>query len=71
MTDNVHRTNAQTARDAAAATALPNVRDRHLRSAAASDAIATMEERVAASSRLRTSEAAVRRAGAAAENEAE
>jgi len=71
VSDNVHRTNAQIARDAAAATDLPNVRDRHLRSATASDAIATMEERIAASAKVRTSEAAVRKAGAAAEGKAE
>lgn len=69
MSNNVHRTNAQTARDAAAATDLPNVRERHLRSAEASDAIAAIEERAAANSKVRLDEAAVRKAGSAAEAE--
>ena len=71
MSDNVHRTNAQTARNVAAASDRPNVRERHLRSAAASDAIAAIEERAAAGAKMRLNEAAVRKAGEAVRGEAE
>ena len=64
MSDNVHRKNADATRTAAAASDLPNVRQRHLRSAAASDAIADMEERAVAGAKVRNDAAAVRKAGA-------
>ena len=63
MSENIHRDNAKAARAIAAATDLPNVRDRYLRSAEASDAVAEMQERAAAGSKERLSEAAVRKAG--------
>lgn len=62
MSGNIHRTHAATARATAAATNLPNVRERHLRSAQASDAIAEVEERAAAGSKTRLEEAAIRKA---------
>ena len=62
MSGNIHRTNAATARATAAASDLPNVRERHLRSAQASDAIAEIEERAAAGSKARLDEAAIRKA---------
>lgn len=60
-----HRSNAEDARAAAAATKLPNVRDRHLRSAEAHEAAATREERAAANYAERLDEAAARKAEAA------
>jgi hypothetical protein len=58
-----HKDNADAARTAAAASDLPSVRERNLRSAAAYDAMAEREERAAAKLKTRQAETAVRRAG--------
>ena len=70
MSENIHRDNANAARATAAASNLPNVRARHLRSAEASDALADMQERAAAQSRARLSEAALRKADRVTEESA-
>jgi len=57
-----HRSNAEDARAAAAASELPNVRERHLRSADAHDAAATREEQNAANHKRRVEEGEARRA---------
>jgi hypothetical protein len=57
-----HRQNADAARADAAASELPNVRERHLRSAEAHDAAAAREEKGAASLKRRQEETAARRA---------
>jgi len=57
-----HRSNADEARAAAAASDLPNVRERELRSADAHDAAATREEMTAARLKVRQAETAQRRA---------
>ena len=62
MSRNSHRDNADTERTAAAATKLPNVRARHLRSAEAHDAVADREERGSASYKAREAQAAERKA---------
>ena len=62
MSENIHRINANAARAAAAASDLPNVRERHLRSAEASDALADMQERATAGAKARLSEAEARKA---------
>ena len=53
MKRNLHRDSADSERAAAAATKLPNVRERHLKSAQVHDDIAEQEERTAASSKQR------------------
>ena len=58
-----HKGNADAARAAAAATGLPSVRERNLRSAAAYDAMAEREELTAAKLKVRQAETAKRRAG--------
>lgn len=60
-----HRESANEARTAAAETALPKVRDRHLRSADAHDAAAEREEKSAANSKLRQADSAERIASGA------
>jgi hypothetical protein len=62
MANNTHRDNADAARTAAAASALPNVRDREMRSADAHDAMAMREERTAAKLKVRQAETAERKA---------
>jgi hypothetical protein len=62
MSNRSHRDSADAARADAAATDLPNVRERHLRSAHAHDAAATREEKGAASLKRRQEETAARRA---------
>jgi hypothetical protein len=57
-----HRDSADAARADAAASDLPNVRERHLRSAQAHDAAAAREEKSAASLKRRQEETAARRA---------
>jgi hypothetical protein len=57
-----HRSSADDARTAAAASDLPNVRERELRSADAHDAAATREETTAAKLKVRQAETAQRRA---------
>jgi hypothetical protein len=57
-----HRENADAARADAAASILPNVRERHLRSADAHDAAAAREEKTASSLKRRQEETAIRRA---------
>ncbi|MGZ2411974.1 hypothetical protein ACUXST_001395 [Sphingomonas sp. F9_3S_D5_B_2] len=62
MKNPLHRSNADKARAAAAASNLPNVRERELRSADAHDAAATREENSAAKLKVRQAETAQRRA---------
>jgi hypothetical protein len=62
MANNSHRDNADAARDAAAASTLPNVRFREMRSADAHEAIAVREERAAAKLKVRQAETAERKA---------
>jgi hypothetical protein len=62
MSNRSHRSSAESARAEAAASDLPNVRERHLRSAQAHDAAAAREEQTAASLKLRQEETAARRA---------
>lgn len=62
MNNNTHRDSADTARADAAASELPNVRARNLRSAEAHDAVAAQEEKSASSLKARISETAARRA---------
>lgn len=62
MSNNSHRDSADNARANAAASDLPNVRARNLRSADAHDAAATRDEKSAASLRVRQEETAARRA---------
>ena len=57
-----HRNSADEARTAAGASELPNVRERHLRSAAAHDAVALLEEQTAANLKSRQATTAARRA---------
>ena len=61
MIDNRHRERAEDARAAAAASELPNVRARNLRSAKAHDAEADQEEQAAADLKVRQAETASRR----------
>jgi hypothetical protein len=61
MSNSIHRKSAESARATAAASDLLNVRERHLRSAAASDALAEIEERATANAQVRLSEAAMRK----------
>lgn len=61
MSNRSHRESADAARADAAASELPNVRERHLRSAHAHDAAAAREERSAASLKVRQEETAARR----------
>lgn len=62
MSNASHRSNADAARSAAAASDLPNVRERELRSAAAHEAAATRDERNSAKLKVRQAETALRRA---------
>jgi hypothetical protein len=62
VNDKSHKNNADAARAAAAASELPSVRERNLRSAAAYDAMAEREERTAARLKVRQAETAERRA---------
>jgi hypothetical protein len=62
VSNSSHRNNAETARADAAASDLPNVRERHLRSAQAHDAAALRDEKSAASLKRRQEETAARRA---------
>jgi hypothetical protein len=62
LSNNSHRGSADAARAEAAASNLPNVRERHLRSAQAHDAAAAREEKSAASLKRRQAETAARRA---------
>ena len=62
MSNRSHRDSADAARADAAATDLPNVRERHLRSAHAHDAAAARDEKSAASLKRRQAETAARRA---------
>ena len=62
MSNRSHRDSADAARADAAASDLPNVRERHLRSAQAHDAAAAREEKSAASLKRRQEETATRRA---------
>jgi hypothetical protein len=62
MSNKSHRGNAEAARADAAASDLPNVRERHLRSAQAHDAAAAREEETAANLKRRQEETATRRA---------
>jgi hypothetical protein len=57
-----HRNNAEAARTAAAASDLPNVRERNLRSATAHDAVASQQEETATNYKVRESEALSRAA---------
>jgi ribosomal protein L40E len=57
-----HRNSAEADRTAAAATDLPNVRERNLRSATAHDAVASQQEETAANYQARESEARSRAA---------
>jgi hypothetical protein len=61
-TNKSHRDSASEARTAAAASDLPNVRDRHLRSADAHDAAASRQETTAARLKVRQADAAERKA---------
>ena len=67
MTNKPHRENAEAARSAAAASELPNVRERNLRSARAHDAVASQDEDAAANLKVRQAETAARRIGRVAE----
>ena len=67
MTIKPHRENAEAARSAAAASELPNVRERNLRSARAHDAVASQDEDAAANLKVRQAETAARRIGRIAE----
>ena len=67
MTIKPHRENAEAARSAAAASELPNVRERNLRSARAHDAVASQDEDAAANLKVRQAETAARRIGRVAE----
>lgn len=69
MRENSHRNSAEAARIAASASDLPNVRERHLRSARAHDAAASSEEEAAASLKVRQAETAARRAAGASDIE--
>jgi hypothetical protein len=62
MANNTHRDNADAARTAAAASALPNVRDREMRFADAHEAMAMRGERTAAKLKVRQAETAKRKA---------
>ena len=61
MSQNSHRNQAEAERTAAAATDLPNVRDRHLRSVKVHDDMAAREERVAVNLKVREAAAAKRK----------
>jgi hypothetical protein len=61
MSNKSHRSSADDARSAAAASDLPNVRERELRSADAHDAAAAREEVTAARLKVRQAEIAQRR----------
>lgn len=61
MSNTSHREKADAARAAAAASDLPNVRERELRSAGAYDGLAERDERVAAASGKRQAAAAAAR----------
>jgi hypothetical protein len=67
LTIKPHRENAEAARSAAAASELPNVRERNLRSARAHDAVASQDEDAAANLKVRQAETAARRIGRVAE----
>lgn len=60
MIDNTFRSSAEAARAAAAATKLPNVRDRLLKSAEAYDVLADHAERTTQRAKVRTAESAAR-----------
>jgi hypothetical protein len=62
VSDNLHRRGAEAARAAAAASDLPNVRERNLRSAEAHEAAALRGEKTAAKLKVRQAETAERRA---------
>jgi hypothetical protein len=62
MSNKARRDSADAARADAAASELPNVRERHLRSADAHDAASAREEKGAASLKRRQKEIALRRA---------
>ena len=61
-TNKSHRESADEARAAAASSDLPNIRDRHLRSADAHDAAASRQEATAARLKIRQADAAERKA---------
>ena len=69
MAYNSHRSNADAARTAAAASDLPHVRERNLRSANAHDAAAAREEETTASLKVRQAETAARRAEGATDHD--
>ena len=68
MSQNLHRNQAEAERTAAAATDLPNVRDRYLRSAKIHEDMAAREERVAVNLKVREAAAAKRKADGIADD---